>query len=306
MILKIFKKIPPSISVFIFYVFIGLGMLFRFLLASVYGMFIMSIGLYFYYKNFTHTPPFSSIELLNWAFALPSNYKTAILTSSVTITGFAIAFHTATINWRNQMQAQLKTQAANEIENFFAFVATNIQTMELYIKSLINIIDKLQEEENTIESIAFSIGYAQGKATEHMAARDALSQASIDVHRLIGKNHNMLSTAFGLLPMLQQTAVSLSKVTKKMWVHIPIVDLNHESYLQSFINQLNIAECTDFLETCGKNKFALSGLSGGVQGALTSSIWGFSFPMFWNLLLTGKEFKGAITELHEQLNADES
>jgi len=306
MILKIFKKLPPSTSVFIFYVFISLGMLFRFLLSSVYGMFIMAIGLYFYYKNFTHTPPFSSVELLNWSFTLPSTYKTAILTSSVTIAGFAIAFHTATINWRNQMQAQLKTQAANEIENFFAFVATNLQTTKLYIKSLIDIINKIQEEETTIESIAFSIGYAQGKAKEHMAARDALSQASIDVHRLIGKNHNMLSTAFGLLPMLQQTAVSLSKITKKMWVHIPIVDLNNESFLQSFVNQLNIAECTDFLETCEKNDFALIGLSGGVQGALTSSIWGFSFPMFWSLLLKGKEFKGSIIELHKQLNADES
>lgn len=278
-------------------------MILRFLLSSVYGALIVSVCLYYYFK-FCSTPPFTPVELLDWVISLPSEYKTAILTSVITISGFAVAFHTATINWRNQMKAQLKTQAANEVENFFAFVSQNVTTTTIYINSLVKIVNDIQKGDSTIESIGFSIGYAQGKAQEFFDARNALSQASIDVHRLIGKNYNLLTSNFGQLPLLQNAATSLSQITKKMWVHVPIVDLNSEAFIQLFLNQANISEYQDYLETCNNNEMKMFGLSGGVQGALNSPIIGFSFPQFVHLVSKRKEFKKLIIGLHKQLNND--
>ncbi len=200
------------------------------------------------------------------------------------------------------MKAQLKSQAANEVENFFAFVAQNINTTTIYIKSLIKIVNDIQKEDSTIESIGFSIGYAQGKAQEFLDARNALSQASVDVHRLIGKNYGLLTSSFGQLPLLQNAASSLTHIANKMWVHIPIVDLNSDAYIQSFLNQANMTEYKNFIETCKNNEIKMFGLSGGVQGALNSPIIGFSFPQFVHLVSKKKEFKKYIRGLHGQLN----
>jgi hypothetical protein len=35
-----------------------------------------------------------------------------------------------------------------------------------------------------------------------------------------------------------------------MWVHIPVVDLNDPNHIQSFVNQVNVTECNEFLEAC--------------------------------------------------------
>ncbi|WP_022665705.1 hypothetical protein [Desulfospira joergensenii] len=304
MLIKLLKILPPSISYLTFYIIISIVIIFRFLLSSVYGGLTISICLYYYFELFSSSPPLSALELLDWAISLPSEYKTAILTSVITVTGFAVAFHTATINWRNQMKAQLKNQAANEVENFFAFIAQNINTTTIYIESLIKIVNEIQKGSSTIESIDFSICYAQGKAQEFLDARKALSQASIDVHRLIGKNYSLLTLNFSALPLLQNAASSLSNITNKMWVHVPIVDLNSNTYIQSFLNQANISEYQDFLDACNNNDIKMFGLSGGAQGALNSPIIGFSFPQVIHLLSKRKDFKKIIMGLHEQLNDD--
>ena len=192
MIIDYFKKIPPSVSVPIFYGFVLVGFTLRFLFATVFGALILVVGIYFYIEYCTTVSPFNSIELVTWIISLEAGYKIALLSSSVTIVGFVVAFHTATINWRNQMRAQLKVQAAGEIENFFAAVSRNITTADLYVKSLIETVNEIQAGAS-LHMAYFSVDYAQKKAGEFEAARNLLIEASIEVHRLIGRNHNLLA-----------------------------------------------------------------------------------------------------------------
>ena len=190
-----------------------------------------------------------------------------------------------------------------DIAIFFATVTSNITTTRLYVESLIEAVNKIQKGVS-FDDASFSVGYLQGKAREFMAARDILSQASIEVHRLIGRNYNLLSTGWGLIASARLAAESLSKVTKKMWIHLPVVDLKNLNHIQSFLNQVNVTECNEFLLACEVNYGKISGLSGGVQGYLAAPIWGFSLPMFANLISSRKEFKEAMREFHSQLRND--
>jgi hypothetical protein len=304
MVFNYFKKIPPLLSIPLFYAYICIALLLRFLFASVYGAFVLACSLYLYCATFTSIQPLTAHQLVEQLLSLPSGYKVAILTSFVTITGFVVAFHTATINWQNQMRAQLKVQVANEIENFFAIVTSNITTTQFYINSLINIVNEIQKGASVEES-SFNIGYAQEKKQEYMAARDTLSQASVEVHRLIGRNNNLLLTGWGLLSGTQMAADALTAVSKAMWVHIPIVNMDDPDHIQEFLNQVNITECNNYLEVCETNYGKISGLSGGVQGYLTAPIWGFPLPMFINLVFNKSEFKAQMRKFHKHLN-DES
>jgi hypothetical protein len=214
MIFAFFKKLPPSISVPAFYGLITMALFFRFIFASTYGALLLVLGLYAYAVTYTSINPLTPSELVSWIAVLSSEYKVALLSSLVTIVGFVVAFHTATINWRNQMRAQLKAQAAGEIESFFAVASGNITTASLHVESLIETVNKIQKGASIYDA-SFSVAYQQGKAREFMAARDTLSQASVEVHRLIGRNYNLLSTGWGLPASVKLAAEALSKVTKK-------------------------------------------------------------------------------------------
>ena len=302
MTFTLLKKTPPIISVPVFYFYITTYLLLRFLFASTYGSLFLVFFIYFLVNEYSSIKPYTAMQLMWWLDALSSEYKVAVISSFVTVVGFIVAFHSATINWKNQMKAQLKIQAADEIENFFSIVSSNITTMTLYVESLIDIVNKVQKGTSSEEESNFSISYNQKKASELIAARDTISKASVEVHRLISRNYNLLSTGWGLLNAVNIAAKSLSNVAGKMWVHIPIVDINDPKHIQSFVNQVNITECQDFLNTCEANEMKISGISGGIQGYLTAPIWELNFTMYANILTNRKNFREGIREFHEKIN----
>lgn len=165
--IKLLKKLPIGISLPLFYFVISLALIFRFLFASVYGALILAIGLYFYVKHFTSVDPFTPEELLLWTTSISPDYKVAILYSFITIIGFIIAFHTATLNWKNQMKAQLRTKASDDIDNFFSIVLSNISSAEIYIEAQIRLVNDIQNG-GSLEEISSRIKYEQEKTHDFL------------------------------------------------------------------------------------------------------------------------------------------
>ena len=297
----LYKKIPPKLFTPFFYTFITVGYILRFLFQTPYGLFILVIGLYFYVCKFTSITPLNAKELLDWLNNLGSEYKVALLASSVTVAGFAVAFHTATINWRNQMKAQLMLTTAAEIENFFALVLRNVTTVELHIRSLVETVNLIQNSEPKIVA-EFKVNYLVNQTNKFLDARTLLSEASVEVHRLISKNYNILASNWGSLESVQTSANALKDITDKMWVQLPILNLEDPQKLQSFAHQINIVKCNDFIATCNRCTGVISGLIGSVGGQLLSPVIGFNYSMFRTLIRNKKSFSVVMTELHEKIN----
>jgi hypothetical protein len=277
------------------------GFIFRFLFQSTYGALLLAILAYWYTGTFTEIEPYSSEELLQWVSTLSTDYKIALITSGVTIAGFAIAFHTATINWRSQMRAQIMLQVSGEVENFFATVSRNITTAELYVKSLIEGVNKIQKGA-ALRDAEFLVDYNHAQQQQFLNARGLLSEASVEVHRLISRNYNSLASNWGALNAAQRSAVALAEVSQKMWVHLPIINLNDPQRIQTFINQVNLTECEEFVRTCERSKGVMNGLTGGIRGQLQSTILGGNLPMFCHLLSKRKEFRETVEAFHRDLN----
>jgi hypothetical protein len=298
---SLFKSLPPPIAVKAFYALLIGGFIFRFLFQSTYGALLLAILAYWYTGTFTEIEPYSSEELLQWVSTLSTDYKIALITSGVTIAGFAIAFHTATINWRSQMRAQIMLQVSGEVENFFATVSRNITTAELYVKSLIEGVNKIQKGA-ALRDAEFLVDYNHAQQQQFLNARGLLSEASVEVHRLISRNYNSLASNWGALNAAQRSAVALAEVSQKMWVHLPIINLNDPQRIQTFINQVNLTECEEFVRTCERSKGVMNGLTGGIRGQLQSTILGGNLPMFCHLLSKRKEFRETVEAFHRDLN----
>lgn len=301
MIYAIFKKIPPVISVKVFYAYIIFSVCFRFLFKTAYGLLIVSVLIYLNSENIVGNKALGFEELLVTVASLDSSYKVALMSSFVTIAGFAIAFHTATINWRNQMRSQIMLNVSAETEEFFARVSRGITTIKIHAESLVESVNKIQAGLPMADS-AFLVDVNHDQQDRYLAARDVLSEAAIEVHRLIGRNNNALASNWGALSAVQRAADALSKLSRKMWIHLPVIDPADPNRVQSFINQVNVMECRELIDVCDKTSGVINGLSGGVRGQLQSSVLGFNAPMFFGLILNRKQFREAIENFHKDLN----
>ena len=301
MIYKLFKSIPPAISVKLFYGLVTAGFLYRLLFQTAIGLFLVSLIFYCFAETLTGVKPFTFSEVIAWLSSLDKEYKVAVITSFVTIIGFIVAFHSATINWRNQMRAQIMLNISAEVENFFATVLRNITRAELYVEDLVKAVNQIQKGAS-VRDAKFSVDYNQEQQGQFLNARNLLSEASVEVHRLISRNYNPLSSRWGALEAIQRSAAALAEVSQKMWVNIPIIDKSDPHRIQSFINQINITECEEFIRTCKKASGVMSGLTGGVRGQLQSSVLGFNVPMLAGLVKMRKEFRETIDAFHRDLN----
>lgn len=295
------KNLPPSISVKVYYLLLISAYIFRFLFKSTYGAFILAVLVYWYTDTFTEIDPYSLKELLHWVSTLSQDYKVALITSGVTITGFAIAFHTATINWRDQMRAQMMLQVSGEVENFFAKVSQNITAAMIYIKSLVEAVNKIQNGVSDSEA-EFLVYYHQTEQEKFLHVRNLLSEASVEVHRLISKNFSPLVSNWGILNSAQESAKALDEVSQKMWVKLPIINLNDPRRVQIFIDHVNVAEYQEFIRTCERSHSVISGLAGGINGQLQSAVLGFNLSMFSHSLSHRKMFREAIEKFHRDIN----
>jgi hypothetical protein len=87
-----------------------------------------------------------------------------------------------------------------------------------------------------------------------------------------------------------------------MWIRLPILSKEDPKRIKSFVHQVNVSECENYLKTCERCSGIISGLTGGVGGQLQSPVVGFNFSMMRNLFRNKKAFAGVMTELHQKMN----
>lgn len=296
----IFRLLPPTIAVPAFYVFATFAIAIHILFGSILGIFLVSLFAYWSVGYLGLSTPLSFGELLLWLGSQPEGYKVAFISAGLTVVGFVVAFHTATINWRNQLKAELKAQSAGEIEEFFAVVTRLISDASIFVQTLVDTVNTIQKGSST-QDVQFAVSWAVRESQKFIATRNQLSQAQIEVHRIKGRHYTILSSGWGLPATFDHAVNAFNKVSERMWIHMPIVNLDDPNHVQSFLNQVNVAECTQFLEVSEKHSVPISMYAGSIKGQLMSPIMGVSLPMYASLLMGRKEFKALIVSFYRNM-----
>jgi len=295
--MRLLAKIPPVFSVPLFYTTMSVAMFLKFLFGSLGGAFLLSAATFAYFKYFADVWPYSASELLFWIDGLDKEYKVALLSSVVTIAGFIIAFHTATLNWKSQMLAQLKSQVAGEIEEFFAQITTDINSARIYAELLVRTVEEIQKG-CSVDDALFKIQYIKQKTNVFIATRDRLSLYSVEIHRLLGKNYNILSSGWKLIENMESATNALMPISEKMWINVPIIDIENPNYTNLFIKHVNVTGCNDFIQVCNENYNKINYWTGSVRGYLLSPIIGFNFFSYLTLLSIKGSFWEMIKKIH--------
>lgn len=295
-----FTKFPPSLSVPIFYTFVTLAFLYRFLFGNIYGIFITCLVVYHYSESLLGISPLGFDSLMQWTVSQNESTKAAIFSAIITVIGFLIAYATATSNWKSQLLANLKVQAAGELEVFFAECSKLATDCEIYASALVAAVDKIQKG-CSIQDAEFIAHYRRDQGQLFLQQRQRLISLGIEVHRLQGKYCILLISAPGLKAGLDSATNALERITDKLWIHVPLHIQNDLNPVQTFVNQVNVTECTALKIAVDENHGPLNFSSGGVRGNLMSTVVGFNFWTLFYLYKERKSFKETIIERYKNL-----
>lgn len=277
-----FRKFDPKlISFFLFYV-VPIIIFFRYIVSTLYGIFFFSIALYFYRCYFGESKPYSPDQLLLWIDGIPSESKSSIVSVFVTIIGFLIAFHSAKTNWIFQARTQLKLQVAKEIRQFYRDAIDEIGNIQLFVKSVIRALD-LYKAEGPSEKAHLYASWTLKDLPEFERARNRVSTLSVNVADLVGSNFVLLSTISGAVDALKDCERALQEVAEAMWILLPQMDADSPDFLAAYASQVDRNKYENLITLCEKNSNFISGMHGGVVGALTQEVTGFSLQSVFTI-----------------------
>lgn len=280
--LSLLRRLPPKLSADIFYYVLPVVLLLRFLVGTILGVFFLSTILYWAMWTLGEPKPFTPSQLVLWIDGIPSESKTAIVTSVLTVLGFLIAFHTATVNWKAEAVAHLKAKVADEIEAFFTEASRLTTDAEIYARSLVEAVNFFQSQGATTEAI-FKIQRTVEKTSAFLTTRDCLSAMSVEVHSIAGRHYSVLSTVWGATKALEDCAAVFAQITQLMWIRVPNMQADLPNPIAQFVSQVDVTECVNFVDYCRGNSGFISGATGGVRGALLAPLVSFNLASLMSL-----------------------
>ncbi len=290
-------KIPPWLSTRLFYVLVISGYFWRFLTSTLIGVLILSASIYFFLFSNSVVTPFTPQELIDWLANISTDYKIAITSSLLTILGFLFAFHTATANWKQQLNAQIKISAAGEIEEFFAEACGLLTNTNIFIETVIDSINNIQKNGETPNTI-FNAQHIMENLPKFVSTRERLSALSINCHRLSSKHISFLMSTWGAAKSLQLAIDAFTATTDKMWVFIPYIEKNDPNLLPDLIATVNVTDCLAFQSAYETNFSYINGLIGGLRGQLLAPVAGFNFAGLVTLIENKRINKEAFSVMH--------
>lgn len=160
--LSLLRRLPPVLSAWLIYYGLPVVLVLRFLLGTVIGVFALLLLMYWIMWISGDPKPLTFAQLLLWVDGLQTESKTAVVTSVLTIFGFLVAFHTAKVNWKAGALTHLKAHVADEIELFFNEAARLTIDAKIYVRSLVEAVNRIQDQGATSDTI-FNVKYVLGK-----------------------------------------------------------------------------------------------------------------------------------------------
>lgn len=294
--LTVLRRLPGRWFTRLLFLFAPIALLKRFLFGTVFGSLLSALALYWAMSTFGESRPFTADQLAIWFSDLPIESKTSIAASLLTVLGFVIAFHTATVYWKEQTRTTLRIAAAEEIEHFFDEVARRTVDAQIYADSVISETTKAHASGFNPESVA-AIDRLIANAPAFLELRQRLTAMSVEVHRIPGKHYSLLLSLGGAVTALEDCAGAFSEIAAAMWVHVPVVAPQHPNRTAAFVYEIDLQKWRNLSACCERNYSFISGLVAAIRGSLLTPIAEFNFAALRHLLTNRTQFADALSEV---------
>lgn len=299
--IKVPMKIQPFLLTILFYTFITFFYTLQFFIGNIYGIFFLVLFVYFKADELFSITPYTPEQLLIWFSSQSESTITALLSTIITVIGFMLTYATATANWKGQLLANLKLQAAGEIDAFFSEYSKLVTSCEIYAKSLIDAVNKIQNG-CTLEEAIFLTDYTYRQGEIFQRNRQQLIGMGINVHNFQGRYSTLLLSSHSLKSSLESAITAVTCINDKIWInvpfHIPGFISSDEQKIINFVEQVNITDCLALNETITKYQSQLNLSAGKLRGQLMATVVRFNIWTVFNLYSQHRDFYTAMAEIY--------
>jgi hypothetical protein len=253
------------------------------LVGRLYGIFALSIIMYYSATSIGLSQPFTAHDLISWLYELPEGYKTTVFTSLLTIVGFLIAFSIGSTQQKQQFLTQMKLEVASDIEEFFNEASRKSTDAKIYAEYLLKIAGIIEKREDQ-NSIDYHLYNVVNETHKFLQAREILKSKSVEVHRFQGKYSLVLASTWGVTKQLDMAINAFIEITERMWFPTPLFFQETPNKETVFMNHIDKAKCQNFIDIYEKNYSIMNSTTGGLRGRLLSPITGMNFSFIMALL----------------------
>jgi hypothetical protein len=255
---------------------------------SLLGFLSISIILYIFTEDIFDVRPYDLKELSVWFSGLSEAYKTAALSSILTVIGFLIAFHAATSSWKKQMIMELKLSVASEIDMQYTRILDLINIIKPYIDSNLEFIGQIGEDAKPKEDIMFTFNYLQSKLEEFEMNRKELVSLSSRIYQIYGKHSMVLFSDLSTFKDIEAANAGISEMSEMVWVHIPklavtIDENNYDMCVNHYLKYIKEDRLIILSDLCEEINAMVSSLTGMVKGRLTGGLWKMNLAYIINI-----------------------
>lgn len=263
--------------------------IFQFFTGNIHGIFILLSTIYFLVPIFTDIKFLTFSELILILDSTPDNFKYFITSSMLTIIGFLIAFQSATKNWKDQLQANMRLDASRDIDHTYNRVTYLINQIKIYADQFIKLGTKLESHGITNETF-FEIVYFSQQGQKFIQDRNELSNINISIQSMYGRYATILLSHKNTLKNLHLANKHISSVTDKMWILIPSINPQSNTLDKDFLRYYDHNQLKSLSKQCETSSQAISGLAGSVTGQLNSKIMDFNFWFVFSFIKLAPHF----------------
>lgn len=251
-------------------------LLLRFLVSSVYGVFIISVILYVFSYELFGVEPFTFIQLIDWFSIQSEGTKSAIISSTITIIGFLIAYATASYNLKAQALSQLRLQAASEINAYLELSSKLIVDCKIYADSILNAVEKIKSGSDE-RDVDFLINYHREQTLLFLQNKQKLISLSIDAYRLQGRYSDLLSLNIGLNEKMNKVTELLSLVVNKIYFMNPVYPDGAKVSKELFMAYVDVSACELFSNTVSQNIGEINSIANHIRWRLQFNVVSLNF-----------------------------
>ncbi len=283
---------------YLLFVGILLRLIVRFFTANIYGIFILFVSIYYISPYVNGVQPFKLNDLIVWFSEQSDTLQSLFLSSLVTVIGFIIAFQSATKNWKDQLVANIRVQASNDIDTIYTRINEIINSLKIYTDTNLKILSRIKSNAD-VNEIYSNIKFVLSQTEKFRSERQELSSLQSRAFQLYGRYSLILFATLNAFEQLEKINESVRKVAGKMWILLPTIDISNSDYLKHYLNYVDEEKYMDLSNQCGESYLYISAIAGNVRGKLTTNIAELNLIMLFNFIRRGKIFMDFWAEIKE-------
>jgi hypothetical protein len=187
-------------------------------------------------------------------------------------------------------------EASNDIDSIYTRICELINSIKIYVDNNLDILAKIKDNVNSDE-IHFSIKFVLSGTEKFILDRQELSSLHIRALQLYSKYSTILLATLNAFERLQKINNSVQKVTNKMWILAPTIDINNPEYLHHYLNYVEEEKYKALSMQCEESSLYVSGMAGYVRGKLTANIAEKNISMLFSIIKNANLFLSLWTKV---------